>query len=62
MVLENDQSVLELHIKMQQQEQTIAQLVSIIASSNRRLDELEKKQNIMERSVLPPCSTSSYFA
>ncbi|CQR46490.1 hypothetical protein BN1058_00751 [Paraliobacillus sp. PM-2] len=62
MALSNELDFNELNKKIQQQEQTIAQLVSIIATSNRRLDELEKKQIIMERSVSSSCSTSSYFA
>ncbi|WP_171046255.1 hypothetical protein [Lentibacillus cibarius] len=35
----------ELVRKVQQHEQTIAQLVTIIAATNRRLDELDEKNN-----------------
>lgn len=62
MVYETRLNVDELRTKIHQQEETIAQLVSIIASSNRRIDELEKKQNLMERSASTSCSTSSHFA
>ncbi len=62
MARNNELDVCELNKRIKQQEQTIAQLVSIIASSNRRLEELEQRQNMMERSLLSSCSTSPCFA
>ncbi|GAA5417174.1 hypothetical protein Pryu01_02236 [Paraliobacillus ryukyuensis] len=60
-MINKELDVFELQRKMQQQEQTIAQLVSIIATTNQRLKALEQKQNGLEQN-LSSCSSPSRFA
>ncbi|GGM36230.1 hypothetical protein GCM10011351_22860 [Paraliobacillus quinghaiensis] len=48
--------------KLQHQEQAIAQLVTIVATTNRKLSEIERKQLSLEQSTSTVCSTPSYIA
>ncbi|WP_157967325.1 MULTISPECIES: hypothetical protein [Paraliobacillus] len=45
----------ELIVKLRQQEQTIAQLVTIVASTNRRLEEMERKLNNFDHLKTSSC-------
>lgn len=45
----------ELAVKLRQQEQTIAQLVTIVASTNRRLEEMERKIKSFDQLTASSC-------